>query len=510
MRDDQIDEDEDLSHQDDDPAPENKIASNPKRIAAITRATYQRKIDNLICAAQERMSVLKMEGDPSSRDLIDQLFVRALFLRIKSFQNERLILLRHIRATDQNPDILLMCDRVASLKMEAIENEGLETALRWGDRLKEVSPLSLAEIRADKKLLDDLTHRKTREIASVLRMMAATGPADLALAPATIKKVAAQVAGDVARTTLPADSAVIAQLAGVSRGLAPDARQNALQRKAQNRSRTLDEWIAVADHLAPDQSVDPKTLWRAPRDFGLIARTIWIAGLATGLRPIEWINAGVFIETPDAPDGDLPNVIDDPAEAARRRDQWVLIVQNAKRKVEMKTPVEMFRTIRIGGLDPATQDAIVAAAMATESEAAENEETWRLWMISTTKRITRVAAKAGFTASLSLYDARHYFAWRAKQALDDFEVAALMGHANIRSAGVYGARIKRPKRSEREIPIADLARLGIAAPSKQNVEFVYKRAAKMQGWDIDPSPPLSAPDAAEAVDAKEGSAKTQD
>ena len=491
-----------------------QIASSKTKLAVITEASYRRKIDNLIRSVSDRLARLEMAAPPSSRDLLDQLLVRAIYLARRSFYVERMILIRHLRANERDADVLATCDRIARMKMEAIQNDGLTIALRWIDRLKSISVQPVSEMRATAKLVDDLEKRKAKEIASLLRVTTAAGPSDLALDVASIKKVAAVAARELVSNVLPADSAIVAELAGLRRGVAPDARQNTTHRKAQNRSQSLSEWRAVADLLAPRQPVDPETLWNEPRDFALIARTVWIAGLATGLRPIEWVNAGVFYPGSDGSD---VNVLDDPIGAAGRRDQWVMIALNAKRKSDMAVPAQSRRTLRLGFLDAETQDAIVAAAMATDSIAAEDEKLWRTWMTNVAKRIASVATKAGFSAGLSLYDARHYFAWRAKQKLDDFEVAALMGHANIRSAGAYGARVKRPDRSEREIPVAELAALGIAAPTKENVDFVYKRAAKMQGWDIDPS---TKPDVAtsdrptsdpgDEDGAEKGSAKTQD
>ena len=299
--------------------------------------------------------------------------------------------------------------------------------------------------------------------------------------PQAMEESVTNFAMETARRMLPDLSARAADLAGVRRGLMRERRQNSPARKRQNYECPYARWRAVADLFAPDIG-DPEALFEDKRDFRRIARALWLASIATGLRPIEWLKAVVHYTHED---GRRMQAMDDLKAAQTKRSTWTMWVANAKMCTDLDVPQKRFRTLRLGDLDPETQDAVYAASTAGWSDASDDQDLWRTW-------INRLSPKAGFGAPISLYDARQYVAWRAKQLLDPFEVAALMGHANIRSSGAYGAKVReRPKCSGRTIPQARLAQAGVAAPSADDVDFVHRRAAQMGGWAIDELTPTT-------------------
>lgn len=434
------------------------------------------------------------DGDVQPGDLFEQLAVRSLFLAATSIQIEKMILVRNLRANDPDPETLRICERLDRLPLKDMQADGGRIAGRWIARLKEVSDTKAPP----RRLVDDLVRRKKKEIAAVLRITAAASSVTSTLDRHTIKRIAEQVAREEAERILPEDFGLAAELAGVVRGVTRDARQNHTKRKAQNR-KPHENWIAVADRLHADD-FNPSDVWEEPFDYGKIARILWIAGLATGLRPIEWTAAWLSFKYADGSGGD--RFFFDQHEALRQRSTWTLEVTNAKRKAAMRPPADVTRRIAIGHLSEPLQNAIFAASLATEFALGREPDLWRRAMTAVAMRIRTAARACGFPAGLSMYDARHYFAYRAKTLLDDYEVAAAMGHANIKSAGRYGARAQRPARANRPIPVAELAALGLAAPSPKDVEGVYRRAALMQGWQIEPpnSFPEPARDEPEAWD----------
>jgi hypothetical protein len=327
--------------------------------------------------------------------------------------------------------------------------------------------------------------RKTTEAKVIFRAVASQSAG---FSKSTLDEMAAEFARREAERSLPADSALIAELAGVARGVIRDKRQNDRSRKRQNRDKTLAEWRAVANLLCP-RDIDLDAIWDDPIDFGAVAKVFWLAGVATGVRPIEWADAHVRFTGEDGWPSNVSEIFEaereglDRQNAQARRSDWSLTVVNAKRKRNMQPPPLRERQIDIGALDHETQDIIVAATRVALQPIADNMKDWRNCIARIGMRVGVIAPKAGFLAGLSLYDTRHYFAFRAKSLLDEFEVAAAMGHANIASAGGYGAQVKRrPPRSVRPIPVAALAAEGLAAPTPHDVEFVYERTARMRGW----------------------------
>lgn len=430
------------------------------------------------------MAALQSHPPLSAMDLVDQLAVRCLFTAPKTARNERSALTEKFRG-DQDEDAVAT---LKSLDLDALRDRGLSLSRAWLEHLcmegDPPSPSSVERTRrraekralkmirtADKQAHEDVRHDKF-------------GHAELA------GMVAATYAASVAARALPADSAIIADLAGIDRALLREARQNAAHRKAQNRDRPLADWLRVADLLAPEIG-RADDLWEtSPPPIGRIARAIWLATLCVGVRPIEWpYSVLCFVSSGDRI---KKRVFEHPQEAEEWRSTWYLAVKNSKVRADMDPPARPQREIHIGALPRDMQDAIFCASMAVEAEIADDPKRWRSLMTMVGRRIASVARQAGFEAGLTIYDARHYLAFRVKPVLDEFEVAALMGHSNIASSGAYGAQVdKRPPRLDRPIPADRLAELGVAAPTQNNVEFVFRRTAKMRGWDVDPNPPAA-------------------
>ena len=368
------------------------------------------------------------------------------------------------------------------MTIEQMQERGVVLAREWIALQDALGPTSTAtNAHAETRVRTRAEKQARTAVKRIVKAM----PANLGLDKIHAARIADKLVGEIAdaavMTTLPAMRARIADLAGVRRGLTRDVRPNSTDRKRQNYECPHAQWRAVADLFAPDIG-DPEALFEDKRDFRRIARALWLASIATGLRPIEWLKADVHYTDED---GRRMQAMDDLKAAQARRSTWTMWVANAKMRADLDAPQKAFRTLRLGDLDPETQDAVYAASTAGWSDASDDQDLWRTW-------INRLSPKAGFGAPISLYDARQYVAWRAKQLLDPFEVAALMGHANIRSSVAYGAKVReRPKCSGRTIPQARLAQAGVAAPSADDVDFVHRRAAQMGGWAIDELTPTT-------------------
>ncbi len=152
-----------------------------------------------------------------------------------------------------------------------------------------------------------------------------------------------------------------------------------------------------------------------------------MAGLVSGLRPIEWPSARLFW------DGE--------------HKLWVLLVENGKATNGRAHGDD--RNLRWPERDPSLEiirdwmerlHCVLAAS--TDRSAA-----WDAYYKKLRDALLRANRRLSPTATrrITFYTARHVFGAHAKAGLDRDEVAALMGHANDRTAGRHYAGAVRSK-----------------------------------------------------------------
>lgn len=165
-----------------------------------------------------------------------------------------------------------------------------------------------------------------------------------------------------------------------------------------------------------DASQLVSTLYGMQSRWGKVASCWFVAGSLTGLRPAEWQEARLVEE----PDG--------------RR---LLVVSNAKNtNGRAHSPT---RTIDVSGLKPA-QWQVLMEHMKSVRLHLERGQFGKMY--AECARCVRHTGKKLWPYRLkrpTLYTARHMFSADVKRSFDKAEVAALMGHASIDTAGQHYA-----------------------------------------------------------------------
>lgn len=446
----------------------------------ITLANYEAIVAKIRRTTATRKSALNQHETISGTDLVEQYCLRSLLLSDKTNKTEKNALQHHFRQQNDRENF----EFISNLKTEERRKIGTELARLWTANSNPKTET------ANRQAIDKTRKRSSAATGKIVASVFDKLPEMNDLARDEIAEIALKVGEMVTDKRMPLEAEKISGLAGVTQGLLRKKNQADPERKKQDRL-PLTQWRSVVDKLAaaPD---DPLAIWDEPRCFKTIARIVWIATLATGLRPIEWLSAAVIYV--DAA-GQRALALDHPDDARAYRETWTLAVKNAKTKSSDPTLMKT-RDLKLGALDPETLDAILAMSSAAWSEGGEQEDTWRMWMGKASSWISKASLESGFHAPLSLYDARHYLSWRAKNLLNPIETAALMGHSHVRSSSGYGPRVRRRGgvgRSQLEtgavLPVAELAAVGVAAPSPADVAFIERRLTRMAGAEKIPGQP---------------------
>lgn len=146
-----------------------------------------------------------------------------------------------------------------------------------------------------------------------------------------------------------------------------------------------------------------------PTQTNLAVAAMFIAGIAFGLRPVEWKNAQFQTEN----------------------DKMKLIVKNAKYDKEKNKGHGEYRTIWINNPE-ACQKEIMAAQWLIEFARTKN---WELYCYKALAvKLVRTRKKANIKQRITLHSARHQFAANAKKIFRREEVSALLGHSVVETA----------------------------------------------------------------------------
>lgn len=423
-----------------------------RRATAQTIASYDKAVQNLVEATQRRIKITeKADRIVTARDLIDQHYARATIFAKSTARVERTALLRAFLlgvhgVDDGNPNHAAWTE-IGETPIDATIANGEQLLRDW---------LSKTDEDAHKKN-NAATDRIRKNAEDAEKLLAKHALGERVKTSERIKAMNAIIEWENMRqqTKIFGEVEMLALLAGFE----PERLGHKGVRREYGKV-PLDKWIETGKLINPELE-HPGAIYRQEtltKPITTTARVFFEATLATGLRPVEWLNTEFIVDDPlgnpmpaiDAPDPDAAAV--DPKRNPR------IVVENAK--TTLSPTKRNFRTLRLGELPRETIRAILWASALRHAEI--NAEKWSVILVRINKAIDKAARENGFSDGMSLYDLRHFFASRAKRILPREEVAALMGHGAIYSARAYGRRTRRGSGSASggssvrpHLPIAD-------------------------------------------------------
>lgn len=411
------------------------IAAKPKieqekdrRASEKSIAAYEKVVNALIETAKRRIMVVEGSARKLSfEDLINQHFARSAVAAKSTIRSERTALLRAFLVG--HPEIgdgqssREAWNEIGKIKPETAIEKGEQLLRDW------LAGTTQSDRRKGKAGQVEIARQKAEDAERLLR----SGPVDEGV---RIEAMKAIVEWAELRPQTIVDEEMIAELAGVK-----------IERLGQKSIRKeygktpLEKWVETGKSIAPELE-HPGVIYQQKtlaNPCATTARVFFEATLATGLRPVEWLNAEFVVDDPIGNPMPAIETPDPDAAATDKKRNPRLVVENAK--LALSPTGRKYRTLRLEPLPPEIIRAILWASALRHAEV--NAENWGKIIVLVNRKIDRAAKANGFERGMSLYDLRHYFADRAKKVLPREEVAALMGHGSTKSAGAYGRKTSR-------------------------------------------------------------------